>query len=207
MKRIELPLYLKLSTIYNKILQLTIVIVLMLIVLNIHFISSQKSAENIHEYFQQVGQLQLKQLSNSAAVTLELGDRKALTLLADQVSNQAFIRDVTFYDPTGQVIAKSSQAKTNSLTNGQSELEPKEEAEIQQQQTTHFIGEIRTTQLLGYVGMSLHDGQIKKPLTKTMTDLFEQSRLLLILAGIIGVLLARSLSKKRLDRFQTSKVQ
>ncbi|GLX81358.1 hypothetical protein [Thalassotalea eurytherma] len=203
MKRIELPLYLKLSTIYNKILQLTIVIVLMLVVLNIHFISSQKSAENIHEYYQQVGQLQLQQLSNSAAITLEQGDRKALSRLAEQVSQQAFIRKVTFYDPTGQVIAKSSLANTRDELNTQL-TENVDEAQLK---ATHFIGEIRTTQLLGYVGISLHDEHIKMPLTNSINHLFEQSRLLFILAGIIGVLLARSLSKKRVARVQTNKDQ
>ena len=96
MKRIELPLYLKISPIYNKILQLTIAVVLIVIVLNIHFISDQKSQTKVHQHYQTVGQLQLTQLSDSASVYLQKNDRKSLIALAENVTGVFELRPRQF---------------------------------------------------------------------------------------------------------------
>ncbi len=200
MKRIELPLYLKISPIYNKILQLTIAVVLIVIVLNIHFISDQKSQTKVHQHYQTVGQLQLTQLSDSASVYLQKNDRKSLIALAENVSQQDFIHDVTFYGVTGQVIVSSSNAIPI-----KQRLTAQDNAEFIGQ--TSFTGEIRTEKLLGYVRITLNDEFIKASLTQSNQELSEQARLLLILAGIIGFLLAKSFSKVNRPTLKVGKVK
>ncbi|QOL25517.1 hypothetical protein LP316_14660 [Thalassotalea sp. LPB0316] len=186
-----MPLYLKISPIYNKILQLTIAVVLIVVVLNIHFISDQKSKNNVHQHYQQVGQLQLQQLVTSAAILLERGDKKALTLLAERTSEQAFIHDVVFYDVTGQTLINSEKAQAI-LERTQARLT--DDVAVKQ---TSFTSEIRADKLLGYVRITLQDEMITSSLNQANNELFEQARLLLILTGIVGFLLAKSFSKAR----------
>ena len=60
MKQIEQPLYPKLSSIYNKIMQLAIAIVLIIVLLNLWLASSNQSKDSIEEHFYVLGEQHLR---------------------------------------------------------------------------------------------------------------------------------------------------
>lgn len=211
MKRIEKPLYLKLSTIYNKILQLTIAVVLVLIIVNVNLISQQNAEQGIQRHYQNIGELQIKQLADSALSHIEKSDRKGLQAVANQVSGQEYVDEVSFFDETGQLIVSSGPALTMKARTTQAMSEPSfndeqgsKQAEILRQQTS-FITEIRGDKLYGYAKLTLNDNPIKSPFKNTTSNQYDQTNMLIILAFIVGLIISRLLAKLTAFRRKTNK--
>lgn len=209
MTQSELPLYPKLSSIYNKIMQLAIAVVLILILMNVLLFSQQKNEDNIEQHFKGMGQQYSQQLAISVASFLEKKNNKQIQVYIDQLVKSPEIYEVFVYSPSGQMLFQSEDANpikdlygiSKSYVNRSSSIVP-------------FVQELRENlqgkqtaddELLGYVRLTLDKNALVETLYVANDETSEIFRILLCIAVAVGFLLTRGLNRFsrqgfRLDR-------
>ncbi len=211
MKPVEQPLYPKLSSIYNKILQLVSAILLIIVLMAIWVSSVEKSQQIITQHFQQTAKQFLQQaIAGTSTLLAEGSDKKVYRALLQNYLNKMaqadFVRDIHLYDASGLLILEANHKNYSSSS-------IKTLFGIEQTQKTldksdlyiPFIEEIRQEQLKGYLRITLEKSLLTVALEQESYDRQALFRVLLILAGLIGFLLTRGLNRFSRQGFRIPK--
>lgn len=186
----NLPLYPKLSPIYNKIMQLAIAIVLIIVLLNLWLSSYNSSKESIHEHFYALAEQHLSQ-AISGVLSLELIDKTdELDKYVNALSNADWVYDAHIYDATGKTIAVSNTNAsikdvygiTLNKSNKSDEYIP-------------FIQEIRTNELIGFMRITVDKSYFTSSLDETSYSNHATLRLMIVMSIFIGFLLTRGMNR------------
>ena len=213
MKQTQQPLYPKLSSIYNKILQLASAILLIVVLMSVWQSTSVKNEKNLSEHFNYVAKQQLHQGLVGARILLkqEYGSRAkksaALQAYLDGLAQADFVRNVHLYDVTGALVtASKNQSDEQSTSETINELYgiSHQERDLSTRYMP-FVVEIRdeatakTTlaqqKLLGYLRLTVEKEHLVKVLAHADEDQQSLVRLMLLLAGLVGFLLTRGLNR------------
>ena len=198
MSQPTLPLYPKLSSIYNKIMQLAIAIALIIILLNVLIFDQQKSEEVIEAHFEELGQQYARQTAQAIAVLMPF-DKKGLKRYVETLLPSELITSVHFYDITGRLLYSSNNAKSVKQLYGF-----KDEENISRDYVP-FVEEIRTENIEGYVRVTLKKSLLTQALQQADMENSERQRVLMVIAGIVGFFLTRGLSRFSRQGFRLSK--
>lgn len=214
MKQAEPFLYPKLSSIYNKILQLLGAIVLIIILMSLWLSLGKKSTENLTEHFNFIAKQQLHQAIAGVAVLIEQPHKNKknkdaiLKRYLDVLAKVNFIKQAHLYNEKGQLIVSSvSTDKHHEI--GQPPSASKSISDLYgitpfQRDLSHllipFIDEIRHTditnnQLHGYLRFTIEQSYLTDKLAKANKEQQSLQRLMLLIAGLVGFLLTRGLNR------------
>jgi len=194
MTQTEKPLYPKLSSIYNKIMQLAIAIAFIVLLMNLWIYSQTQTEQTINQHFYDIGEQYLQQTSSGVSVlTTEIKTKQSRELIqsyVDELQQSQAIQEIHLYDATGQLLISSKDAKSIKALYGLSEQKLNKSEDF-----PPFIGEIRQKSLIGYVRLTLDKNYLTEKLLTNNHEQFTLLRLMMIIAGIIGFLLTRGLNR------------
>lgn len=190
MNKSKLPLYLKISPIYNKILQLAIAVICIVLLMNLWLYSETGHKKVIDEHFSDVSQLYTEQAVAGLKVILQQGNSQAVDDYIESLSAANFIHDVVYYDQTGLLVSSSIDALNMPSLIGYENKSPNTELPY-----IPFIKEVRTDKLVGYLRFTVDQKLVSKKLLSSSFDVHEIMRLMVIFAVFIGFLLTRGLSR------------
>jgi len=186
----ELPLYPKISSIYNKIMQLAIAIIIIVILMNMWFYSYGKNQQALNEHFRFMSKEHLSQIVTSVNFMLT-SERSNLQQYVEEVSAKPWIKDLSFYDATGQLMVSSAEQGSIKDLYGLSLYKVD-----RSNQFTPFIQEIRSKdKLIGYMRLTVENKGLTNELAKTNREHLDLARLMMILGGVVGFLLTRGLNR------------
>jgi len=211
MKQSEQPLYPKLSSIYNKILQLVSAILLIVVLMAIWVASVEKSQQLITQHFQQTGKLFLQQaIAGTSTLLVEGSDKKARHALLQNYLNKMaqadFVRDIHLYDATGLLMLKAKHKNYSpSSIKTLFGIEQTQKTLDKSDRYIPFIEEIRQEQLKGYLRITIEKSLLTAVLEQESHDRQALFRVLLIIAGLIGFLLTRGLNRFSRQGFRVPK--
>jgi len=184
------PLAPKVSSIYNKIMQLSLAIMLIIVVMDLSVTSFEQNQTTIDEHFNYVGHQYLQQAASALQLNLSIKQRKVLQQQIELLSENEIVNDIRFYDKTGLLVASSTRsAEINELYGLSMNKSNKSE------QFVPFVKEVRTDKLNGYLRITLEKSLITKRLEDKNKTLNELLRLMLLLAGTVGFLLTRGFNR------------
>jgi len=184
------PLAPKISSIYNKIMQLSLAIMLIIVVMDLSVTSFEQNQTTIDEHFNYVGHQYLQQAASALQLNLSIKQRKVLQQQIELLSENEIVNDIRFYDKTGLLVASSTRsAEINELYGLSMNKSNKSE------QFVPFVKEVRTDKLNGYLRITLEKSLITKRLEDKNKTLNELLRLMLLLAGTVGFLLTRGFNR------------
>jgi len=194
MQQSQNSLYLKTSSIYNKIMQLAIAIVFIIILMNMWIASGVNERALISDYFDDISNRHLKQASSSLQLLMVDSDPELIQQTIDELAKIEFVKSVHLYDETGQVLFSSaavnfSPDSINDLY-GISPYKLNVSANF-----VPFLQEIRTDKLLGYLRLTIEKDQLSRVLNEASDERQKLLRLMLILAGLVGFLLTRGFNR------------
>jgi membrane protein len=215
MKQAEQSLYPKLSSIYNKILQLVSAILLIIVLMSVLQSTALKNRENLSEHFNFIAKQQLQQGIAGVAVLLEqkyknkIEQKSVLQHYLDGLSQVNFVKQVHLYDITGRLLISSVSLEEDSEGNETNTLKAKSINDLygisphQRNLTdtlTPFVQEIRHTdsssyKLHGYMRFTIEQSYLTNILEKSDEEQQSLLRLMLLLAGLVGFLLTRGLNR------------
>ena len=190
MSQQETPLYPKLSSIYNKIMQLAIAIFLIIILLNLSLFSQQETKQVIGENFDYVGQQFLDNAASGIEVLLTKGHKKSIQAFVDKITEQPMVNEVIVYNTTGQVMVSSESGKSINDLYGININKLN-----QSDRYIPFAKEIRTDKVIAYIRIVIEKEFLVKSLTTVSHEQQQLSRLMLLIAGIVGFLLTRGFNR------------
>ena len=190
MESTSLPLYPKYSSIYNKILQLALAIVLIIVVLNLWLVSSTKAQRTIDEHFYTLGQQHIDQAITGVKTLHLLNNKKDLEAFTQSLAKAEWVHDILIYDETGQIISSSGNSRSIKDLYGITVFKANKSDEL-----IPFIKEIRTDKLNGYMRITVIKSQFTDALDKTSNENHGLLRLMLLIAIGIGFLLTRGLNR------------
>lgn len=212
----EQPLYPKLSPIYNKILQLVSAILLIVMLMAFLVVNTEKTDQALEQQFEQVAEKMLQQTISGVSVLLtenhsSISKKVRLAQLQSFLNNLAhadYIKQVHLYDETGLLMLqseKSGEASTSiKLLYG---IDESIQTLDKSKQYVPFIKEIRTKQLHGYLRVTIEKSFLTSELANSHNDSQTFSRLLLLVAGLIGFLLTRGLNRFSRQGYRAPKLQ
>lgn len=192
MTQSEESLYPKLSSIYNKIMQLAIAVVLILVLMNALLFSYQQNDKTIEQHFSALGQEYGEQTAKALAVLTEQKNPALTNRYVESLVAESGVKEVIFYGPTGQLIHQSRDAASISDLYGISEFKVNESEYF-----IPFVQEVRNekSELLGYLRLTLVKQNFVAALVQANDDGSELFRGLLVLAGIAGFFLTRGFNR------------
>lgn len=204
MNKSEQTLYPKLSSIYNKILQLVSAILLIVLLMTFWLGNTERTQQVLQQHFEQVAGGFLQQALAGVSVILAenqetITKKVRNTQLQSYLNNLAtadFIKQVHLYDSTGMLLltSESSDEASTSIKS----LYGIDESEFtlnKSNQYFPFIKEIRNEQLIGYLRLTIEKSYVTSYLVKNNDESHTLFRLLFIIAGLIGFLLTRGLNR------------
>ena len=204
MNKSEQSLYPKLSSIYNKILQLLSAILLIVLLMSFWLANAEKSEQSLQQHFEQVADKFLQQ--SLAGVRVLLTENKndiskdvrqaQLQSYLNNLASADYIKQVHLYDNTGALLLTSEASGDASasikLLFG---IDESELTMDKSKQYVPFIREIRTDELIGYLRLTIEKSYLTSELAQSNKDSETLFRLLLIVAGVVGFLLTRGLNR------------
>ena len=204
MKQLEQPLYPKLSSIYNKILQLLSAILLIVLLMTLWVSTAEKSEQVLSAHFEQTSDKFLQQAVAGVLVLLVENegtqDKKAryaqLQSYLNHLGDADFVKQIHLYDETGLLLLKSSSggeasASIKSLYGIDSNSQTRDKSNIY----SPFVSEIRTDKLKGYLRLTIEKSYLTDSLADDDYTTQTLYRFLLIIAGLVGFLLTRGLNR------------
>ncbi|OKY27689.1 MULTISPECIES: AhpA/YtjB family protein [Thalassotalea] len=199
MKQNQPHLYPRLSSIYNKITQLAIAIILIVLVMNIWVFSYGDQQSAINEHFIELSDEVVSQMAITS-LTLWHENPEKLQQYIDQTTNTPWIKDISIYDETGQLILSNVEQQSVLALYGLGDyLAPNES------QYLPVVHEVRDATLKGYLRVTL----LKEPFTRSLEaasdEQFADFRLMIMLAGVVGFLLTRGLNRFSRQSFRLAK--
>lgn len=204
MNKLEQPLYPKLSSIYNKILQLVSAILLIVMLMTFIVINTEKNDQVLALHFEQVAEKFLQQsvsgisvlLNESQAVNHNNSSTPRLQAYLDNIAEADFIKQVHLYDETGLLMLKSQlDGVATSSIKILYGIDETTKSLNKSAQYTPFIMEIRNDKLLGYLRIIIEKSYLTSELTENNHESQTLYRFLLIVAGLIGFLLTRGVNR------------
>ena len=204
MNKLEQPLYPKLSSIYNKILQLVSAILLIVLLLVFLVDNTEKNNQIIEQHFEQVADKLLGQaiagisviLMNNSNSISKIERNAQVQSYVNNLADADYIKHVHFYDNTGQLLLKSESSGEVSSTikylYGIDEVMPSLD---KSKLYVPVIKEIRNTELQGYLRLTIEKSYLTSALMHNNYESHTSFRLLLIVAGVIGFLLTRGFNR------------
>jgi len=215
MKQAEPFLYPKLSSIYNKILQLIGAILLIILLMSIWQSIGKKNTETLTAHFTYIAKQQLQQAIAGVAVILEqsyenkVEQEAFLQRYLDGLAKVNFVNQAHLYDETGMLIVSSVSIEKDKQGN---DLAPSKVKSINDlygispfqrnlaPTFTPFVEEIRYTdskndKLHGYLRFTIEQSYLIDILADSDEQQQSLLRLMLILAGVVGFLLTRGLNR------------
>ncbi len=208
----ELPLYPKVSSSYNKILQLLIAIMLMILLMNLWLVTSDNDEVTIKQHVKEVSHHLLSQANVGLQVLLANDDQSVIEEYINQLAALDYVYSVHFYDVTGQVVF--SAQKNNQLLALENNEQPLESELVTTSGDTvsdlfgltpskqnssrvfiPFVQEVRSQKLLGYLRMTIKKSYLDKGLKAASYKNSEWLRLMMFLAGVVGFFLTRGLGR------------
>ena len=204
MNKLEQSLYPKLSSIYNKILQLVSAILLIVILMTFWLASTNKSNQVLQQHFEQTAEKFLQQtiagikvllVNNKSSITKQSRNAQ-LQSYVNNLAEADFIKQIHLYDKTGLLLFKSefggeASSSIKLLFGIDESIQTLNKSKLY----VPFIAEIRNKELLGYVRLTVEKSYFTSLLAKNSDEKQTLFRLLLILAGVIGFLLTRGLNR------------
>ncbi|NRA53197.1 MAG: hypothetical protein HRU23_03550 [Gammaproteobacteria bacterium] len=163
--------------IINRLSQLSLAILLLLFLASLLWFSDQQSQQLRQQQQQAVTELLKQQLGLAATMGLKLNQQQQLQWLAQSLSESPLLNGVWIHRADGTLMAESTKAMP-----GESIL---------------LVTEVRQDKLLGYLKLSLNKNEFIAPIVAIQQQQLQWHQWSLVLAGIIGFLLARALSQKR----------
>ena len=185
----ELPLYPKISSIYNKILQLAIAIFLLVILLNLWVFSYENHQQATKKHFSAVSQQYLSQVVSASSFLLEK-DRETLQHYFDEVALTPWIKGISYYDKTGQLVISSKERSSIIDLYGISLNKSNKSREF-----TTFVQELRKGTLQGYIRITIKNHSFTKAIENAIEENYGLIRLMMIIAVVIGFFLTRGLNR------------
>ncbi|WP_181902250.1 AhpA/YtjB family protein [Thalassotalea euphylliae] len=186
----ELPLYPKISSIYNKILQLAIAIVLIVVLLNMLIVRFDDQAKRITAQQQVFADDYIEQAGQAMLVLIKQDKKSAINEYLTKLATPEFVLGATLYDQTGQTIGfGGSKQSINELYGLSSELPPLTPT------VSPLVVELRDEKLYGYLRLTIRKQTWQQNLLQANEENQVFTRYMLLIAGLVGFLLARGLSR------------
>ncbi len=200
MTQTELPLYPKLSSIYNKIMQLAIAIFIIIVLMNLWVYSYRENNRALEQHFRYISEQNLAQMTSSVKLMMAK-NRQQLQQYFDEVAEQNWLKDISLYDATGQLLmATSHQASIKELYGLSLYKQDRSE------QFTPFVSELRIDgKLEGYLRITVENQVITHTMSQAANEHYDLLRLMMILAGVVGFLLTRGLNRFSRQGFRLAK--
>ncbi|GAA5140703.1 AhpA/YtjB family protein [Thalassotalea piscium] len=198
MQQPELPLYPKLSSIYNKIMQLAIAIVIIVVLMEVWLYASRSMEKTIEHNFTQTSRDYIAQVNRglqSILISNELlADKQLMTqhiqTYIDESAQPEWIKDISYYGKTGQLLLSSTEHKTMNSLYGISLYQPD-----LSEQFLPFVANVRTENFEGYLRITMEREYFTSRLSQANFEHYDIIRLMMILAGLVGFLLTRGLNR------------
>lgn len=194
----EQPLYPKLSSIYNKIMQLAIAILLLIVVMNLWVFSYSNTQQATKEHFNDISEQYLTQIVNASTILLQ---NKSLNTQQyfNEVAANAWIKDVSYYDHKGLLkLASNERSSVKDLFGVSSNRINKSD------DYSLFVQEINANGNTGYIRLTVENAALTKHLDQAAYQHFELVRLMMIIAVVIGFFLTRGLNRFSRQGFRLS---
>ncbi|MEW6994397.1 hypothetical protein AADZ84_09060 [Colwelliaceae bacterium MEBiC 14330] len=209
MKQAEQPLYPKLSSIYNKILQLASAILLIIVLMIILQSLAEKNNDKLTEHFNFIAKQQLQQAIAGTTVILEQNTKDELMTKAllqqflDGLAKVDFVKQIHLYDDTGMLLVSSFSVDEDTppsvkTINDLYGISPNQQN--LSDKLTPFVEEIRHSDMTdnslhGYLRFTIESSYLTNILAKADEEQRSLQRLMLLLAGVVGFLLTRGLNR------------
>ena len=186
----ELPLYPKISSIYNKILQLAIAIVLIVVLLNMLIVRFDDQAKLITAQQQVFADDYIEQAGQAMLVLIKQDKKSAINEYLTKLASPEFVLGATLYDQTGQTIgfggSKQSINELYGVSSQPTSIMPS---------VSPLVVELRDEKLYGYLRLTISKQMWQQSLLKANEESQEFTRYMLLVAGLVGFLLSRGLSR------------
>lgn len=191
----------KLSSIYNKILQLFSAVLLIVVLLNIWLITATKSQVNLQHHFGELGEKYLQQVAAGVSVLLPETQASKNLPLQNYINNIAkadFIKQVHLYDETGLLIVRGHVDSEGGVL---ADLSIHDLYGIsvnkldRSKRYIPFIQEIRDDKLRGYLRVTIEKSYLIADLSQENDNRQSLFRMMIIMAGLVGFLLTRGLNR------------
>ena len=193
MKQNSVPLYPKISSIYNKILQLAIAVILVVLLLNLAIFNNSENSATLEQHFDKLGHEFLTQNKASVELLLRQKDRAQLRDYIEQQVTNELVASAHLYSHTGQLIASSNEQSINQLYRVGNEQD-----RAQQNAMKHlvpFVLALGKQGELGYLRFNLNKEKLLAALEQRQQHNQQLLHLLILLAGFIGFLLTRGFAR------------
>lgn len=189
MAQTKQPLYPKISPIYNKILQLAIAICLIVVLMNLWVFSYGNNQQASQKHFVQLNEQYLGQIVSASMILLS-NDKEDIQKYFDQLAQNQWVKDISFYDQTGQLlVATQDQGSINDLFGISINKANRNE------QFTTFVHEVRGESLQGYIRLTVENHVLMKNIEQSSYLHYDLVRLMIILAMLVGFFLTRGLNR------------
>lgn len=204
MNELEQPLYPKLSSIYNKILQLVSAILLIVVLLAFLIVNTQQGEQVLEQHFEQVADKFLHQAVSGVSVFLNeksssLSKKDRFNQLQSYLNNLAsaeYIKQIHLYDETGLLLLKSELiGETTSSIKLLYGIDESLQTMDKSKQYIPFVKEIRNDSLNGYLRLTIEKSYLTSDLANKNSENQTLYRALLMVAGLVGFLLTRGLNR------------
>ena len=212
MKQPEQPLYPKLSSIYNKILQLASAILIIIVLMSMWQSTISKDEATLEGHFDYLAKQYLQQSASgiSALLTQKYASKKARNEIVQNYLNGLmevdFIKQVHLYDKKGLLLNTGKYIEKASSTQEKVVFEDPSKSILElygvaaktldkSQLYTPYVMEIRQGKLLGYLRFTYEPDYLTEVLSKADHDRQTLLRLMLLLAGMVAFLLTRGLNR------------
>ena len=163
--------------IIRRLSQLSLALILVVGLFALLWHSQQQSNQMRQQQETSMASILKQQLALAATMGLKLNDQQQLQWLAQTLSESPLINGVWIHQSDGTLMAES-------VVNTD-------------QPTIMLAAEIRQDSLLGYLRLRLNQDVFVQPIVKIQQEQLEWQRWSLLVAGLIGMLLARAFSQKR----------
>jgi len=196
MVQTEQPLYPKLSSIYNKIMQLAIAIVLIIVVMNLWVTSDLKYNQVIQEHVSRIGNDYTANIAKTINMMLTerrtKANRKLLKKYIQSLSSSDFIKDARLYDQNGQLLLSVVNTRSINELFGVSRNKIDHSDEF-----LPFVEELRdnNNKVRAYFSLTIKKSFLTAAINANNADKRQLERLMFIMAGVIGFLLTRGLNR------------
>lgn len=190
MKQTKLPFYLKRSSALNKLIQLAIAIVTIIVVMNLWINNNNLLNQSIENHFEEIGKEYLMQSSEVIQLLSLNKEKELITDYLQKITESPWVKDIRWYDATGQLILGSENSPSISELYG---ISP--QSRNQHQAYVPFIQEIRQHKLQGYLRISLDKKAVLSSLKDDHYNRDMLLRLMIILAGVTGFFLTRAFNR------------
>jgi membrane protein len=178
--------------------------------------NTEKTNEVLDKHFEQVADKFLQQAISGVTVLLienktSISRKMRNSQLQSYLNNLAtadYIKQVHLYDETGLLLQQSeaggeASASIKLLYGIDENMLTLDKSE----QYVPFIKEIRSSELVGYLRVTIEKSYLTSEIAKNNSDSHTLSRLLLIIAGLIGFLLTRGLNRFSRQGYRAPKSQ